>query len=320
MDTTIINEYLLTPEQIEFIDYDVVPGTSYYYEIRQVTTSFTEYNFSNPVAATPLTAQKGDANGSMSVDVADIVTEVAYIMGNNPQPFIYEAADVNTDTQVNILDIVGTIHIIINPTVSSLGFSDNNTATYSIEDGILYVETPVVLGGVQFSFDAEAEISALEALNGFEQMTWNTAENLNFMAYSMSGKTLGVGKHALLYVGDAEMKQIVLSNAQGQNVPAIRKTATDLSSVEAMQMRLPNPNPFTTQVNIPYVVGQSGKHHVQLVFTNLAGMVVDSYATTNTFGEYAYTWKPAGLPEGVYFVTLYVDGKKMQSNKLIRVK
>ena len=320
MDTTIINEYLLTPDQIQFVDYDVVPGNSYYYEIRQVTTSFIEYNFSNPVAATPLTAQKGDANGSMSVDVADIVTEVAYIMGYNPQPFIYEAADVNTDTQVNILDIVGTIHIIINPTVSSLGFSDNNTATYSIEDGILYVETPVVLGGVQFSFDAEAEISALEALNGFEQVTWNTAETFNFMAYSMSGKTLGVGKHALLYVGDAEMKQIVLSNAQGQNVPAIKKTATDLSSVEAMQMRLTHPNPFTTQVNIPYIVGQSGKHEVRLVFTNVAGLMVDSYSATQTFGEYTYTWRPGALPEGVYFVTLYVDGKKIQSSKLVRVR
>ena len=318
-DTIIINEYLLTPEDTMFVDYNVVPGKSYYYEIQQVTTSFEEYNFSNPVAATPLTAQKGDANGSMSVDVADVVTEVAYLTGNNPQPFIFEAADVNADQVVNILDIVGTVNIITNPAVSSLGFSDNNTATYSIEDGILYVETPVVLGGVQFSFDAEAEISALEALNGFEQMTWNSAENLNFMAYSMSGKSLGVGKHALLYVGDAEMNQIILSNAQGQNVPAIKKTATDLSSVEAMQMRLTYPNPFTTQVNIPYVVGQTGKHEVRLVFTNVSGLTVDSYSATQTFGEYTYTWRPAGLPEGVYFVTLYVDGKKIQTSKLVKV-
>jgi hypothetical protein len=136
----------------------------------------------------------------------------------------------------------------------------------------------------------------------------------------MSGKTLGVGKHALLYIGDAEMKQIVLSNAQGQNVPAIRKTATDLSSIEAMQMRLTHPNPFTTQVNIPYVVGQTGKHEVRLVFTNIAGLTVDAYATTHTFGEYTYTWRPAALPEGVYFVTLYVDGKKIQTSKLIRTK
>ena len=319
-DTIIINDQLLTPEDTMFVDYDVIPGKSYYYEIQQVTTSFDEYNFSNPVCATPLTATKGDANGSMSVDVADVVTEVAYLTGANPQPFIFEAADVNSDQVVNILDIVGTVNIIKTPEMSSLGFSDNQTATYSIEDGILYVETPIVLGGVQFSFNADAEISILEALNGFENMTWNTDDHLNFMAYSMSGKTLEVGKHALLYVGDAALDKIVLSNTKGQNIPAIKKTATDLSSVEAMQMRLPNPNPFTTIVNIPYIVGQTCAHEVQLVFTNIAGMVVDSYTTTNTFGEYTYTWQPTGLPEGVYFVTLLVDGKKMQSCKLIRVK
>ena len=319
-DTICINKTVIDPQETDFTDYNVKPGETYYYYINQLTTSLTSYSLSNAVAATPMTAQKGDANGSMSVDVADVVTEVAYLTGNNPQPFIFEAADINSDTAINILDIVGTVNIITNPAVSSLGFLDDNTATYSIENGILYVETPVVLGGVQFAFESEAEISVLEALNGFEQITWNTVEAFHFMAYSMSGKSLGVGKHALLYVGDAEMNQIILSNAQGQNVPAIKKTATGLSSVESMQMRLPNPNPFTTQVNIPYVVGQTGKHEVRLVFTNIAGMVVDSYTSTNTFGEYTYTWRPGALPEGVYFVTLLVDGKKIQSSKLVRVR
>ena len=319
-NVTCINQSVIDPQEESFVDYDVVSGQTYYYSIKQLTTSLSSYDLSNPVAATPLTATKGDANGSMSVDVADVVVEVAYLTGNNPQPFIFEAADVNSDQIVNVLDIVGTVNIIKNPAVASLGYSDYQTATYSIEDGILYIETPVVLGGVQFAFNLDAEISVLEALNGFETTTWTTATTYNFMAYSMSGKTLEVGKHALLYIGDAELNNIVLSNAQGQNVPAIKKVATGLSSVEAMQMRLPSPNPFTTVVNIPYVVGQTGAHQVELVFTNVAGLVVDLYATTNTFGEYTYTWKPASLPEGVYFVTLYVDGKKMQSNKLIRVR
>ena len=319
-DTIVINETLITPNETEYVDYDVVPGTPYYYQIQQVTTSFQEYDFSHPVSAIPLTAQKGDANGSMTVDVADVVTEVAYLLNKNPKPFIFEAADVNSDEIINIFDIVGTISIITNPAISSLGFSDNNTATYFIEDGILYVETPIVLGGVQFAFNLDTEVSALEALNGFEHMTWTSTDNLNFMAYSMSGKVLEVGKHALLNVSDATLDKIVLSNAQGQNVPAIQKTATGLSSIEAMQMQVAHPNPFTTHVDIPYIVGQTGTHNVQLVFTNIAGMVVDSYSVTQSFGEYCYTWRPAALSEGVYFVTLYVDSKKMQSNKLIRVK
>jgi hypothetical protein len=73
-------------------------------------------------------------------------------------------------------------------------------------------------------------------------------------------------------------------------------------------------------VNIPYVVGQTGAQNIRFVFTNIAGLIVDSYTTTNTFGEYTYTWHPGALPEGVYFVTLYVDGKKIQTSKLVKVK
>ena len=129
----------------------------------------TENSPSKTVAATPLTASKGDANGSMSVDVADVVTEVAYMTNQNPQPFIFEAADVNADLAVNVLDVVGTVNIIRNPKGAS-AMSINSTATYTIEDGILYVDSDVALGGVQFRIEAgeDAAISALEALSAFE--------------------------------------------------------------------------------------------------------------------------------------------------------
>jgi hypothetical protein len=121
-------------------------------------------------------------------------------------------------------------------------------------------------------------------------------------------------------IGDAMLEEVILSNALGQNIPAVQKVTTGLSSTEAMQMRLPNPNPFTSYVNIPYIIGKTGEHEVRLVFTNVAGMVVDSYVTKQTFGEYTYTWRAGALSEGVYFVTLYVDGQKMQSEKLIHIR
>ena len=33
----------------------------------------------------------------------------------NPQPFIFNAADVNNDLMINVLDVVGTVDIILNP-------------------------------------------------------------------------------------------------------------------------------------------------------------------------------------------------------------
>jgi hypothetical protein len=256
----------------------------------------------------------------MTVDVADVVTQVAWLTNQNPQPFIFEAADVNADGVVNILDVVATINIIMNPSSAGI-MSVDNTATYYIENGILYVETPVALGGVQFSFvaDKDAEIKPLEALDGFEKVTnWINDYELVFMAYSMSGKTIPVGRHALLEIGDAELSSIVLSDTQGHNVLPIDGTTTNLGVVEQMQLSAPYPNPFREQVVVPYLIGQSGEHAVRMVFTDVAGRTINVYTTTNDFGSYSYTWTPAeGMLPGVYFVSLYVDNKLMQTSKIV---
>lgn len=229
-DTICVNTSLLDAQDTEFVDYNVVPGRDYYYVIRQVTTSLNSYDLSNAVVARPLTAIKGDANGSMTVDVADVITEVNYITRQNPQPFIFEAADVNSDDQVNIIDVVATIDLILHPQAGSQAVQQE-TASYYIENGILYVESDAVLGGVQCTFEAEQghTFTALSALNEFEKVgTWQSEDNYLFMAYSMSGKTIGVGKTALLQIGDAELTNIVLSDAQGHNVVAAPRVSQDL--------------------------------------------------------------------------------------------
>ena len=318
-DTTIINKRLIDSKDQSFTDFDVVPGTTYYYRIKQLTTSMNSYDLSNVVAATPLTASKGDANGSMTVDIADVVTEVAYMTNQNPQPFIFEAADVNADLSVNILDVVGTVNIIKNPGASSM--SVNNTATYTVENGVIYVDSDVPLGGVQFRIAAgeDFDIKALEALGAFEVVKDYTPENgWLLLAYSMSGKTLPVGKHALFSIGDAEISEAVFSDAVGRNVMAICGNTTGLGSVEAMQMQMPYPNPFSDVLNIPYVIGQEGNHSVRISISTPAGIVVASHKAQCDFGYYNYTWRPAAsLDSGIYFVTLHVDDRLMQTARVI---
>ena len=230
IDTLCINSSLIDSQDTAYIDYNVVPGKAYYYVIRQMTTSMSSYDLSNPVVARPLTAIKGDANGSMSVDVADVITEVNYITHQNPQPFIFEAADVNSDNAINIFDVVGTINIIRHPEAQNNAVQAGQ-ALYYIENGILYVESDVVLGGVQFTFsvDSPHTFTTLDALQGFETVSeWTNESSYLFMAYSMSGKTIGVGKNALLQIGDAELTSIALSDTQGHNVQAIPQASTAL--------------------------------------------------------------------------------------------
>ena len=319
--STIVNPNVLEAEETSFVDYDVVPGTTYYYVIKQLTTSLNSHELSNAVAATPLTAQKGDANGSTSVDIADVVTEVAYITYQDPQPFIFEAADVNSDAKVNVLDVVGTIGIIKNPEGVGVSGMDNEPVQYYVSNGILYVETAQALGGVQVRLDVAkgTEITALDGLKGMEQNgTWLSDEEYLFLAYSMSGQSIPAGTHALLQIGDeAVVTEIVLSDTKGKNITAVNGNTTGIGKVEAVQMQMPAPNPFTTVLRVPYTIGKSGSHEVTISFSDMAGRTIDAYHTENTQGEYTYTWYPRALQKGLYLVSLYLDGELMQTVKVI---
>lgn len=229
-DTIKVNKQLLDNETLEYVDYDVVPGTTYCYQYKVITTDLKETDPSNVVAVTPMTSTLGDANGSGKVDVADVITTVNYASGQEPKPFIFEAADVNTDLQIDILDVVGIIRTILNPNadVSSTAMA---TATYTVENGIVYVDSPVDLAGVQIQIATEkgSEVTATGEMEGFEQASsWLSDNDFIYLAYSMSGKTLTAGKHAILNIGNAKIMDIRLSDAAGKNVEA---KAGELSSI-----------------------------------------------------------------------------------------
>lgn len=227
VDTVRINQEIVDIETTEYTDYDVVPGTTYYYMYKVLSTDLQEYDVSNVVACTPQTSTLGDANGSGDVDVADVITTVNYAAGQQPKPFIFEAADMNTDQNIDILDVIGIIKVILNPE-AGVKAAVEATAVYTIEDGTLYVESPVALAGVQVQLAVRNdEIRVAEDLNGFEHTSaWLSDNDYLFLAYNLNGKTLTPGKHALLHLGNAKIADIRLSDADGHNVKAISNEAT----------------------------------------------------------------------------------------------
>ena len=63
------------------------------------------------------------------------------------------------------------------------------------------------------------EFATAADLDGFETASaWLSDNDYLFLAYSLNGKTLAPGKHPLLYIGDAEVTSLRLSDAQGKNV------------------------------------------------------------------------------------------------------
>lgn len=319
-DTILINKEMITDTL--YTDFDVVPGERYYYYYKTLRTNLTESDASNNVSTVPLTAQPGDANGSLNVNVIDIVTVVSYITGDNPQPFIFDAADVNKDGEIDVMDIVRIVNIIVSGKSGDEPAS-GATAVYSIEDGILYVDTPVALGGVQvyLNCDNEANIETLSAMDKFERVGQfvNDGRYL-FMAYSLSGEKLAPGKHAILRIGRADVEEMILADAKGNEVLAVE----DAMSVNVMEEYILNqayPNPFNGTLNIPYVIGAANAD-VMLTINNIMGQqVANINLGTQSRGEYNYEWQPkSDMPSGIYIINMYVNGNMMQREKVVYMK
>lgn len=318
-DTLLLNTSLI--QDTLFTDYDVLPGQRYYYYYKVLRTNLSESDASLNVTTVPLTATMGDANGSMAVDVADVVSIVSYLTNGNPKPFIFEAADVNGDGNIDILDIVGVINLIINrgelPDAKPVA-----TAYYSIENGYLFVDTPVELGGVQFVLNGidSQNIEVLQALEGFEQVKADVSDGTLFMAYSMSGKRLPAGKHALLRIGEGTIGSVALSDPEGHNVLAIL-SGTGVEEHETLFLEQPYPNPFNGNLTIPFIIGDERANNVVFTVTNIMGQVVSVIELgSRTRGEYKYEWKPAAsMATGIYTVSMQVNGRNVQRAKVVYV-
>ena len=61
----------------------------------------------------------GDANNSRSVTVTDIVVTAQYVLGRNPQPFVYDAADLNGDGDVSVTDIMLIAYMLQHPSLNA---------------------------------------------------------------------------------------------------------------------------------------------------------------------------------------------------------
>jgi hypothetical protein len=148
----------------------------------------------------------------------------------------------NADKSINILDVIGIVQKILYPNAASTAAVENLQAVYTIEDGVLYVESPVALAGVQAQVNSltpnpsprgEGSIAVASDLDGFEHASaWLSENDYLFLAYNMNGKTLTPGKHALLYIGDSELSSLRLADVYGHNVEAVAGEGT--TAVDAM--------------------------------------------------------------------------------------
>lgn len=83
------------------------------------TSSFEELTVPNIAANINVKAYLlGDANNSGTVTVTDVVVTSQFILEQDPQPFIFEAADLNFDGSITVTDVSHIAWMVLNPTLN----------------------------------------------------------------------------------------------------------------------------------------------------------------------------------------------------------
>jgi hypothetical protein len=332
-DTTLVNKKLITDTL--YTDFDVIPGKKYYYTYKVVRTDFSESNFSHVASAKALTSSPGDANGDLTVNVLDVVSTVSYILGQNPQPFIFAAADVNHDSTINVLDLVGIINIILHPsgsTVATLSKSTSGGARLDLNGNAITLTSSATVSAIQFKLQGKGlkdlQFTPDPSIAQFEAASNALGDSARvFVIYNLKGTTLGNGTYTLGRFSTlpplASLTEGVVADAQGKNiVTSIYENGQPLiPQVYYLNQNFPNPFNMSTRIQF----GVPAQTKVKIVLYNVLGQKVRTYDLGERVpGRYDITWdgmneRGKAVSSGIYFYRFESD-KFTQTKKLVLIK
>lgn len=99
------------PADVEGGDYELLLK-----KILLTTTTYEEVSCANATSTLNVLAyMPGDVNGDGRVTVTDVVVAAQYVLGLNPDPFVFEAADMTGDGEITVTDVVLIARIVLNP-------------------------------------------------------------------------------------------------------------------------------------------------------------------------------------------------------------
>jgi len=281
-----------------YTDYSVIPNKKYYYYYKVVRTDFSESDSSKVISSIPFTAAFGDANGDLSVSVLDVLTDVSYILGQNPQPFIFDAADVVRDSSINVLDVVGTVNIVLHGSLKKyIAKETYGNAKLELVGNTLKLNTDIPLAGIQVRLKGLGMNNIQfvgQGMTGFEIVSGNKGDTLKtIIYYNMNNTELQPGSYVLGTLQGVQsavyLTEAVLADKNGNNV--LTNVIDNGKSLIPTEYYLDQnfPNPFNMQTIIQYGVPQ--KTVGRMVIYNILGQKIKTFELGEiNAGRYRIQW------------------------------
>lgn len=315
----IVNETLITDTL--YTDPDVTPNQKYFYYYKVLRSNLAETDSSKTVAAIPFTAQRGDANGDLSVSVLDITTIVDKILNNAPNPFYEEAADANSDGELNVLDIIATINLILNGGQKSSPIEQDGTISLFIQNDTLFADATTSIAAFQFDFygiNKESDIERLSAVKTFEFASKSNDNTLRVIGYSLTGSLIEKGDRIPLLklnkgvgltnyiVGDINGNSLAVN----YNATALWNFHKDLK-IGVAELGQNYPNPLNGHTTIPVFINEPIDKFLVRIIDVQGKQIAVLNCNKPVIGENILNWN-SGQQKGLmaYILEVYRDGKQ----------
>jgi hypothetical protein len=277
----------------------------------------------------------GDLNLDKIINVADVVSLVAYILGNiSLQTRNWEAANINRDASVNVGDLVGVINTILHRQINApivnyreplaylhleydslqAGSSGNINVWADLKTSIAGVQLKIKYDPEQLSFSNPKLTEKSKSFYPFIHYKDDGNGNLTVVFYRFDGKPMDTGQGSILSLPvtvksgfDKEKLQVSLREAILADPTAV------VIPVDKGEVVLPKsfslgqnyPNPFNPTTTIRFEIGIGGGPQ-QSVQTTLR--------VYNILGQRVKTLVDEPKSPGIYYQTW--DGKDEQGNKV----
>jgi subtilisin family serine protease len=255
-DTLKINTELITDST--YIDFQVDPGSLYGYCYKIVGTDHKESDYSEVALAIPLLTANGDANGDLQVNVLDVTAMIAYILEQNPKPFLFEASDLNFDGDIDIRDIVMLLGIIqeVNYKSAPYAITDLTPAYLDMDQGSLNLSSSGNLAAIQFSIEGTSldKLDLTLCLQGYEYVYSCRSSRIIGLIFSFNNRIIEPGDMKLFSFtpGEGSIENISAtgSGPKGEYIPVMMCYPGDLPENEFSVRLIPNPASRGTAVKV----------------------------------------------------------------------
>jgi hypothetical protein len=231
----------------------------------------------------PLQCSAGDANDDGSINVTDIVTMVAYILGNTDT--IGDCADVNGDGGINVTDIVGTVSIILGGNART---ADATSAEIIKTADSAKLKADGFVGAVQMTLSHGDDFS-IELTDDAMVADYKTTGDLTTLIIVTPGS-----EELFTAQGEFKVEEAVVANSS---------TTIDASiaTPEVFGLSSAYPNPFNPTTSV--ALSLPNDSYVSITVYNVIGQTVatlaDGYMTADV---YSFSWDASSVPSGAYFI------------------